>query len=495
MILDALQKVNSSLNNTSKSLMNEDLKSILNIHHFGLDEALQIANNGNKFSNPITYLKFKVIDALKDLELSKKILGSYFKTQLTKIEEAIENPLIRKDLLKQELFQVKNKENYVKVENFNDVLSLHAEGMKEATDKVMTSTNVLNAPLGVKTHIMNPFNNVVMDLEMQTERQHSLHNNRVFTLDTEYHDIHSLFVVQLKTNSDNKLNLTNDESKNKLLFFEFIVYHELAHTSYNQISKVKKEDSGIREMHSDLSSIIKMIKNHDLNEANAFKLCKEIFSFRLNSPSQSQYFSKDASIREHFTELSIVKFASILDSNMEKLKSLKDNEIGDFVETFLQEAKKQDLNILPKFEDKSIFVKSLVKNYIEENIGEESNRLMDSHIYSTLARTKFYQKSEFKLKELYNEMTREETYRRIQNTMCDNLMRNDDILTDVYLQNRKLTIGDDKLFVESYVKYLPEGKELSANVTQKYDLYNEMHNKIKTSSVISQSNSIKIKNH
>lgn len=72
MILDALQKVNSSLNNTSKSLMNEDLKSILNIHHFGLDEALQIANNGKKFSNPITYLKFKVIDALKDLELSKK---------------------------------------------------------------------------------------------------------------------------------------------------------------------------------------------------------------------------------------------------------------------------------------------------------------------------------------------------------------------------------------------------------------------------------------
>lgn len=474
MILDALKKASNSLNTTSKSLVNEDLKSILNIHHFGLSEALTIANNGNKLSNPITYLKFKIIDSVKDLDFSKKILGSYFKQQLSNIDDAISNPLSRKEFLINNMFKPKKEDNYLHLNTFADVISIHEEGMKEGTDKVLSSMKFDNA-LGVKRKILNPFNDIVFNLEMQTEREHSNHGNRVFTIDTEYQDINSLYVIQLKTNSEKSLNLSSDESYNKLVRFEYTLYHELAHTSYNQMTKTKEEDNNKKEIHSDLCAIIKIIKNHDLNGKDTLNLCKEIFKDRLSSASVTQYFDQKPSLREHFTEIGIIDFTSSISRNIDKLKSLKDNEIGDFVETFMQESMKRDPKILPAIDDKALFVNNLLDNYLKENIGESLTSQMDSHIHAEIVKTKFYEKGQFKVKDLYLPETAALAYDKIKANMFNSMMNDDKILTDVYLQNKSLKVDAGDLFVDEVIKKMPEGRKLGANVFDKFEEYKKEH--------------------
>lgn len=493
MILDALKKANNSLNTTTKALCNEDLKSILNIHHFGLDEALSIANNGSKFSNPITYLKFKIIDTLKDFSFTKKILGEYFKTQLSLIDEAISNPLVRKEILKENIFKINNEEKHMKVEDFIDVIVLHAEGVKEGTDSVMTAMNVKNSTLGIKRKVMNPFNGIVMDLEMQHEQEHTMHGNRVFTMDKEFHDIHSLYIVQVMTNNNRSLNVSEDEKYNKLVNFEFTLYHELAHTSYNQMSKTKTDDRNLKEIHSDLSSIIKVIKNHNMSGSEALHLCEEIFKFRTESPSKSQYFDKVPTIREHFTELGIISFTSTLSKKMDKIKELKDSEIGDFVETFIQESMKKEINVLPVMENKEAFVKELLNNYIKDNIGSDVNRYMDMHVYSTVAKTKLFEKGQFKVKELYNEMTKENTYAKIKDNMFQNMMSNDVILTDIYLQNRQLNVGHHKVFIENVIKAMPAGRQLGIDVFEKFEDYKKDIQALKVISKNVNESSLKIK--
>jgi hypothetical protein len=483
MILDALKKVNSSLNNTSKSLINEDLKSLLNIHHLGLEEALNIANNGNKLSNPITYLKFKVIDALKDLELSKKILGSYFKTQLTKIEEAIENPIIRQQILEENLFKANNNAKHIKVDSFVDVAILHEIGSQEGKDKVLTSHRTINSNLGIKRQVMNPFSGVVVDLEMQIDKMHTMHGNRVLTMDKKYHDVNSLHVVQVTTQNDKSFNMSDDLNYNKLVNFEFTLYHELAHASYNQMSKTKPEDRNSKELHSDLCAIVKIIKNHDLTSRDALNLCGEVFNFRLDSAVHDQYFNVNDKIREHFTEVGIIQFTSILSKNMDKVKNLKDNEISNFVETFVQEAQNKELKILPEMENKQEFVTNLVDKFIKENIGDNFHNIASFNAYAANASSKLFEKNPYNTKYLYDDNKKEIIYKKMKNNMMNNMMDDDAILMDVYLQNKKLELGKDKLFIGSLIKHMPDGKQLALDSFEKFELYKQLSldlNSIKT---------------
>jgi len=485
MILDALKKANNSLNTTTKALCNEDLKSILNIHHFGLDEALAIANNGSRFSNPITYLKFKVIDAVKDFNLSKKILGSYFKTQLIKIEDAIENPIIRKQLLEETFFKTKNDINHLKVENFADVLALHEIGMQKGSDEVITAMRTINSKLGIKQKIMNPFSGIVVNLEMQQNETHTAHGNRVLTIDEKYHDVNALHVVQLTTNNDREFKLSDDSNYNKLVSFEFTLYHELAHTSYNQVSKTTEEDRNTKEIHSDLCSIVKMMKNHDLTPQESLKLCEEVFKYRLDTAAKATYFDKNPEIREHFTELGIIQFTSVLSRNTNKIKELKDNEIGDFVETFIQEASKKELKIMPEFINRKEFVTNLLNKYFRENIGDDLHKMMDFNVYVANGKTKLFEKNPYKTKDLYNEMKKDSIYEKMKNNMIDNLMNNDNILLDIYLQNKQLEIGKDKLFIDRLIKQMPQGRELGMDVFEKFENYKK---DIQALNVISQKN-------
>jgi len=474
MILDALKKVNNSLTATSKSLLNEDLKSILNIHHFGLSEALDIANTGNKLSNPITYLKFKLIDSLKDFDFSKKILGSYFKEQLSKIDDAINNPLARKEFLINNIFKAKNEEHYLKAETFADVAIIHETGLQEGNDKVISSMRFDNS-LGVKTKILNPFNDIVFDLEMQTDREYSNHGNRVFTMEKEYHDINALYVVQMKTNSNDSLNVSTDENYNKLINFEYVLYHELAHTSYNQMTKTREIDGNNKETHSDLCSIVKLIKNHDLSGKDTLNLCKEIFKKRLKSADTTQYFEQNPTMRVHFTEIGILDFTSSIAKQMDNIKKLKDNEIGDFVETFIQESMKRKPNILPEIEDKPAFVKNLLDKYLKENIGDDLNKLMNAHIHTEIVKTKFYEKGQFKLKELYTQETTELAYEKIKTNMYNSMMRDEKILTDIYMQNKAVELGAGNFFVSEVIKKMPEGRQLGIDAFEQFECYKQFN--------------------
>lgn len=474
MILDALQKVNSSLNNTSKSLMNEDLKSILNIHHFGLDEALQIANDGSKFSNPITYLKFKVIDALKDLELSRKILGAYFKKQLTKIEDAIENPIIRQQLLEENLFKAKNSNNYIKLDTFADVSMLHEIGSQEGKDEVLTAHRTINSNLGTKRKVMNPFSGIVVDLEMQIDKIHTMHGNRVLIMEKDYHDVNSLHVVQVTTQNDSSFNMSDDLNYNKLVNFEFTLYHELAHASYNQMTKTREEDRNSKELHSDLCAIVKIIKNHDLKPKEALNLCNEVFNYRLDSAVSDQYLNVEDKVREHFTEIGIVQFTSILSKYTDRVKELKDSEISDFIETFIQESQQKDLKILPVMENKKEFVDQLVSRFIKENIGDDFHGVVSFNAYAANARTKLFEKNPYNTKDLYDDVKKEDIYAKMKTNMINNVMTNNDILFDVYLQSRKLEVGKDKLFIETLIKQMPDGRDLGIDTFEKFEIYKKL---------------------
>lgn len=473
MILDALKKSNSSLNNISKSLCNEDLKSVLNIHHHGLEEALKIANEGSRFSNPLTYLKFKVIDAVKDFNLSKKILGTYFKSQLLRIESAIKNPIERKQILENHLFKVNNDEYHLKVNNYEDIINVYHVGLQQARDKVLTKMNTFNDNLGIKRNVLNPFTNVVVSLEMQRHEENTMHGNRVIRLEKEYHDINSLHIVQVTTENKDMFKLTNDSYHNKLLNFEFTLYHELAHTSFNQMSKMTPSYSHGNEIHSDLCAIIKMIKNHDYTAKESFELCNEIFNYRLNTAVNDQYLEVDVPTRTHFTEYGLIQFTSILSKFNDKIKDLKDNEITDFVETFMQEAQSREQKILPQIENKKEFVTNLVNKYFKENMGDDMNNILSFNAYHVNYKKTFFEKKPYKLKDLYNDIKKEVIFNDMKNIMIDNLMKSEQKLIDIYLQNRNLEVGKDKLFIESLIKHMPDGKKLGEDSFEKFELYKQ----------------------
>jgi len=479
MILDALKKSNSSLNNISKSLCNEDLKSVLNIHHHGLEEALKIANEGSKFSNPLTYLKFKVIDAVKDLPLSKKILGAYFKNQLLKIDAAIENPIARKQLLESHLFNVNNDNNHLKVDTFDDITKIYEIGLQEGRDQVLTNMHTYNQKLGTKIKILNPYSDVVVNLEMQIHEDHTQHGNRVLRMEKEYHDINSLHVVQVTTENKNMFHLNDDEKFNKLVNFEFTLYHELAHASFNQISKMTEDYSNNNEIHSDICAIIKIIKNHDYNAKESLALCHEVFNYRMNSAANDQYLEINSPIRTHYTEFGLLQFTSILSRYNNNVKELKDSEISDFVETFMQEAQTKKQKILPEIQDKKEFVTNLVDKYLTQNMGDDMKSILTFNAYKVNYSKSFFEKKPYKLKDLYNEMKQDGIFEKMRNIMIDNLMNNEKALLDIYLQNRRIEMGKDRVFMESLIKQMPDVKKLGGDSFEKFELYKQFRQEVK----------------
>lgn len=54
------------------------------------------------------------------------------------------------------------------------------------------------------------------------------------------------------------------------------------------------------------------------------------------------------------------------------------------------------------------------------------------------------------------------------------MMDNENILIDIYFQNKKLESGRNKLFIESIIRCMPDRSQLAADTFNKFELYKQL---------------------
>lgn len=474
MILNTLEKLKTTISETVESLINEDLKTIVNINQNGIDNALSSVLDGSKLANPINYLRVKVLDGVKDFKIAQRLTSSYLQKQLNKLDVLIENPFERRSLIQKNLFKVNNPDNYISVNSFTDIKELHSLGDSEHNDLVISGIKNL-ALKGIKKKIMNPFNGIVMNLELKKYEKTDPYQNQVIKIDEYAHDINKMHIIQIETHQKDKLNLTSNEDLNNLLGFEFTVYHELAHTTYNQISKKDETKSykGDNEIHSDISAIIKMIKNHDLSKESSIMLCKSIFEYRTKTHYEAHYFEKNVKTRDHFTELSIIDFSNVLEKKLDLIKSIPDNEIADFVEILIAENNKVNKNYLPNIENKEYVIDKLLNKYFDDVIGNDFDLLIRSFMFNKGLYKKMFTKMEFDFKDYITPEQQKEMLERVKINVLHNMKNDDKILMDIYM---KVKINENKnadIFYDIKKRTFNQMENIAENVFNKFNEYKE----------------------
>lgn len=86
-----------------------------------------------------------------------------------------------------------------------------------------------------------------------------------------------------------------------------------------------------------------------------------------------------------------------------------------------------------------------------------------------------YLKNPYNTKDLYDDVKKEDIYAKMKTNMINNVMTNNDILFDVYLQSRKLEVGKDKLFIETLIKQMPDGRDLGIDTFEKFEIYKKLN--------------------
>jgi len=167
------------------------------------------------------------------------------------------------------------------------------------------------------------------------------------------------------------------------LMQKFILFHELAHDSTVQLIKtinynnlkfnlendIPKDLLRLQEVHSDLTSILYLIKNFDLNEVESLNLIDAIISFRNNSHYDKDnnflYMNSDSD-HIHSTQIELLILKNYIKNfGIEDLK-LKENLELTQIALFIAE---QDYSYLKKI---------ILNDILPKNFDSLKNDLLDN---------------------------------------------------------------------------------------------------------------------
>lgn len=144
--------------------------------------------------------------------------------------------------------------------------------------------------------------------------------------------------------------LSSMKNKNKHLTdeqlrcqFDIIFFHELAHTSFTQITL---EDGWLSEQMADISSVIKTIKNNNLTLKQSVSLIDDLLKYRTSKATFNKYYIQDKSkVRDHATEISLIHLRQITQESFDYLKQIEDKHITYFALYLARAIVKRHANI------------------------------------------------------------------------------------------------------------------------------------------------------
>lgn len=316
MLNSLTQKLNKSLQKNMQNLSEENLFSINLLKEVGLSTVVNYLKENFPFKD---YLNFRALSIFKK---SKEVEDKITADNLMLFDNIIKLSPHLADQYLESFFAVDKKNRSALLVNEAKlvtqlsiyVLSLKGKDYKNKiynpfTGAIMESTflNYYNVP---KT--ATDLSHVVVLPERFKERKG----------DHAYEMNMSVYQTYLYKNNFKPLKGLKQED----LAFEFVLYHECAHASFPQMMEI---DSTENEKHSDITSIIKMIKNHDLNQEEAQELCNNVIGFRVNSNSVDAYmqYSVNTKMRSHYTVDAIISLKKVLETELDEIKKLPDNKM------------------------------------------------------------------------------------------------------------------------------------------------------------------------
>lgn len=344
-----LQKIKSMLN------INEKVKEHLHIVKLMQDENFKtvIENITNvKFDDPLDFLKYKILNQFKYSKYIQNLIIEDNKNIIKTIKYDIDDIGVRDNVLGQFLS--------------GNVISTDTKTVNSCLDIKNILQQIDNSKLKkVNLTLLNPFNNleVVSCFDKSSKDAGSYiitYERAIFNRKTD-----NVFEMYLSYNSLKDVHGFNifDNKTESEIAFEFTLYHELAHASYGQIlNKMDKVYDNKGEINSDISAIIKIIKNHSFDKHDSLKLCDHILKFRASltkyfktADTANSYFAGNNLVRTHFTEEAILNFKKFIVKSNDMLRNIPDTDIPAFAELFVKNySNSNDLVVNQSNNDQSV---------------------------------------------------------------------------------------------------------------------------------------------
>lgn len=274
---------------------------------------------GNTFETAHDFLKYKILNYIKNTKYIKEIQckDNQDIVQIIKNQEKIE---LRDTLIASIISSEKDKIDVSKCISINELKIILKDPAVLSIDDV---------------EIINPFNDLKIKISSSNEIEKSFSvSNETKKNNKDFNNTFHIFI--------SKKNKNNDLRKGDNLLMDFILYHELAHSSYAQILSNYDYDRNSNEINSDIVSIIKIINENDFSISQTNKLCNVILDYRAKTARYDKktnlqsYMDGYANVRCHFTEESILNFKDFIkvDNNINYIKEIKDADLSSFAQIF-----------------------------------------------------------------------------------------------------------------------------------------------------------------
>jgi hypothetical protein len=269
-------------------------------------------------------------------------------------------------------------ENKIEEDNKNFIEYLKYEERKHIRNKIfedLTKENKNNNSINIDENfinkinlyseevynLFNPFNELNINLKFYDGDLKDLSFLSVNSTKIENKEVNESFSILINKNIRNRVNykIFNIEYERNLITL-FTVLHECAHCSFTQILNTEEN---FKEKHSDLSSLIYIIKMNDLDLENSKKLCNFILKYRSKTFTLKLKNYNSNKIRSHFTEDSLLIFKSFLtNDNLSYIKKIENKDICVFTEILLESCNKFDLFSNFEIEKRKILLESILED-------------------------------------------------------------------------------------------------------------------------------------
>lgn len=131
-----------------------------------------------------------------------------------------------------------------------------------------------------------------------------------------------------------KSNVQDGNFKNEFINLKYILYHELAHAHFVNILSVLNNH---HEINADLSSIIYVIKNENLNVTESQSLIDDNLRMRVKTANLFKYGRHICNRKRiHSTEAALILFRTIDEEMLNTLKTIEYTDIVRYVTIWLQ---------------------------------------------------------------------------------------------------------------------------------------------------------------
>lgn len=254
-------------------------------------------------------------------------------------------------------------------------------------------------------------------------------------------------------------NFTDEQLKYQ---FDIVFFHELAHTSFTQITL---EDGWLAEQMADISSVIKTMKNNDLTLKQSVSLIDDLLKYRTSKATFTKYYiQEEAKVRDHATEISLIHLRQMTQESFDYLKQIEDKHITYFALYLARAIVKRHANIFNVDKANIDKMRMMLSNQLNINRIFESDK-------SIVEKYRFYSKPRDLSKRPITDHEKNGVINKLFKNALSDISVFDDILLVSLLNNSFDSVVSTLVNIDDF-------RYTFLDVVQEYERYLEQYNNI-----------------